>query len=368
VNDVTVEREQDAKAELGTLVGPASHTAGLPHSRGVFRAELPAIRKAPAGWNVTIRPAKPICSPPNSWPTPPNTPAARQGSPAQQPTPRWSCPAPAANPTPGVAIVTARAIASGARAEPGGKTAWFTRRPTASAVLPAVTGAPESLSHPRNTPPRQPDGQRWPSSGPEWDAHPRERTTPTMTEPETNPENTEQRIRAARETVSGEAMRLARDAGARTVTRPLFRGDNEPTVRDVEPLAGARAARGIEFAAKGVARDYIRQAREAGHGWEQIGRALRLAPEADPDHAGATVGEAAYTYAVGKRQSEPPWEPRYFGWTCLSCDQPIADRGLIQGPADDEPGHATNCPRLAAAVAEWDTQTAQWAAEWEGGQ
>src|SRR5262249_34976602 len=103
-----------------------------------------------------------------------------------------------------------------------------------------------------------------------------------MTEPETNPENTEQRIRAARETVRREAMRLARDAGAQTAPRPLFRGDNGPTVRDVEPLAGARAASGIELAARSTARDYIRQAREAGHGWEQIGRALRLAPEADP--------------------------------------------------------------------------------------
>ena len=26
------------------------------------------------------------------------------------------------------------------------------------------------------------------------------------------------------------------------------------------------------------------------------------------------------------------------------------------------------CPRLAAAVAEWDTRTAQWAADWEAGQ
>ena len=26
------------------------------------------------------------------------------------------------------------------------------------------------------------------------------------------------------------------------------------------------------------------------------------------------------------------------------------------------------CPLLAAAVAEWDTRTAQWAAEWEPGQ
>jgi hypothetical protein len=186
-----------------------------------------------------------------------------------------------------------------------------------------------------------------------------------MAEPEINPE---QRIRAARGTVRREAVRLARDAGAQTVTRPMFRGDKEPTVRDVEPLAGARAARAIELAAKGTARDYIRQAHEAGHGWEQIGRALGLAPAADRDHEGATVGDAAYTYAVGTRQSEPPWGPRYFGWTCRSCDQPISDRGLIAGPADDEPGHAPNCPRLTAATAEWDTRTAQWAAEWEAGQ
>jgi hypothetical protein len=155
VNEVAVEREQDAKAAPGTLVGPASHTAGLRHSSGVFCAELPAIRKVQADWNVTIRPAKPICSPPNSWPTP-NAPAAHRGSPAQQSTPRWPCPAPAGQPDAGrscgMAAGTARTIASGARAEPDGKTAWFTRRPTASAVLPAVTGAPESLSHPRNTP------------------------------------------------------------------------------------------------------------------------------------------------------------------------------------------------------------------------
>ena len=189
-----------------------------------------------------------------------------------------------------------------------------------------------------------------------------------MTEPETITQNSERRIRAARDTARREAVRLARGVGAQTVTRPIFEGGKESTVRDVEPLAGARASRDIELAAKGTARDYIRQAREAGHSWEQIGRALGLAPEAGPDHEGPTVGDAAYTYAVGKRQSQPPWEPRYFGWTCRSCDQPIADRGLIAGPADDEPGHAQDCPRLTAAIVEWDTQAAQWAAEWEAGQ
>jgi hypothetical protein len=32
-------------------------------------------------------------------------------------------------------------------------------------------------------------------------------------------------------------------------------------------------------------RHYIRQAREAGHSWDQIGQALGAAPNADPDQA-----------------------------------------------------------------------------------
>ena len=51
---------------------------------------------------------------------------------------------------------------------------------------------------------------------------------------------------------------------------------------------------------------------------------------------------------------------RSFPWRCPSCDQAISDRGLIAGPADNELGHADDCPRLAAAVAEWD---ASWEAE-----
>ena len=51
---------------------------------------------------------------------------------------------------------------------------------------------------------------------------------------------------------------------------------------------------------------------------------------------------------------------RSFIWRCRSCDQAISDRGLIAGPADDEMGHTEDCPRLAAAVAEWD---ASWEAE-----
>jgi hypothetical protein len=52
---------------------------------------------------------------------------------------------------------------------------------------------------------------------------------------------------------------------------------------------------------------------------------------------------------------------RSFGWTCRSCDKAISDRGPCNGPADDEHGHARNCTRLAATIADWDAQ-------WEAGQ
>src|SRR5262249_56920869 len=78
---------------------------------------------------------------------------------------------------------------------------------------------------------------------------------------------------------------LARDRGADLITRPAFHG-SDITVRDLEPLTGARAARDIELAAWHTARDYIRAARQAGHGWDQIGRALGVSPDATADQAG----------------------------------------------------------------------------------
>jgi hypothetical protein len=181
VNDVAVERKRYAKAEPGKLVGPASHAARLAHGSGVFRAELPAVREALAGWNVTIRPATPICSPPNSWRTAPDTPAARQGSPAQPPTPAGPARPWQSNPDSGrgrgMAIVTARATASGVRAERGGKTAWFIRRPTASAVCPLPRRAPKRLSLRRYTPLASLMVSAGPARAVTGDAHPRKEHT-----------------------------------------------------------------------------------------------------------------------------------------------------------------------------------------------
>jgi hypothetical protein len=177
-----------------------------------------------------------------------------------------------------------------------------------------------------------------------------------MPDPASDPDEFTASRSHARQAVVG----LARHRGAEFTAWPASREPGSP-VRDLEPLAGARAARDIELGARHSARQYLRAAREAGHGWAQIGHALGLAPNADADQAGLTVAEAAYTYAAGSSHSDTAIRyGRSFVWRCASCDQAISDRGLIAGPADDETGHTEGCGRLAAAVAEWD---AGWEAE-----
>ena len=181
-----------------------------------------------------------------------------------------------------------------------------------------------------------------------------------MPDPASGPSEQASQFAAIRDHARSAVIGLARGRGAEFTTRPMV-PDSDLTVRDLEPLDGARAARDIELGARHAARDYIRQAREAGHSWEQIGHALGVAPNADADQAGLTVAEAAYTYAAGSPHTDTAMRyGRSFVWRCRSCDQAIGDRGLIAGPADDELGHTEDCPRLAAAVAEWD---AGWEAE-----
>jgi hypothetical protein len=175
-----------------------------------------------------------------------------------------------------------------------------------------------------------------------------------MPRPASDPGEQASAYRAARQAVLG----LGRDRGGELTTRPMYPGSGL-AVRDVDPLDGARAARDIELGAQRSARGYIRAAREAGHSWEQIGEALGLTK--DTSRTGESIAEAAYTYAAGDPGTETAMRyGRSFPWQCPSCSQVISDHGLIAGPAEDEPGHADNCARLAAAIAEWD---ASWEAE-----
>ena len=137
-----------------------------------------------------------------------------------------------------------------------------------------------------------------------------------MTGPQTSPTERQKYVTAARDAARRAAFALARDSGAPIITRPPYHGA-VTTVRDVEPLAGLRAAREIELAARHTVRTYIRDAREAGHDWHDIGTALNITPR-ESDHAGASIAEAAYAYAAD--QPDTGTAPRYGP---LSSGQPL---------------------------------------------
>ena len=189
-----------------------------------------------------------------------------------------------------------------------------------------------------------------------------------MDVPETSLEAREKAVSAARQAARHAAVGLAREQGAQVISRPAFRGA-QGIIQDVEPFAGLRAAREVELGARHTARGYIRDAREAGHTWQQIGTALDLTPGGEADLDGGTAAEAAYSYAAGSPGPEAAWRyGRSFSWTCGSCEGLISDRGLCNGPADDERGHADGCARLAATIAAWDAESAALDAAWEAGQ
>jgi hypothetical protein len=186
--------------------------------------------------------------------------------------------------------------------------------------------------------------------------------------PEPSREAREKAVSAARRAARRAAIDLARDQGAQVIRRPAFRGA-QTAIQDVEPLAGLRAAREVELGARFSTRSYIRDAREAGHTWQQIGTALDLTPGGEADLAGDTIAEAAYSYAAGSPDTETARRyGRSFSWTCGSCEGLISDHGLCSGPADDERGHADDCARLAATIAARDAEAAAFDAEWEAGQ
>jgi hypothetical protein len=196
-------------------------------------------------------------------------------------------------------------------------------------------------------------------------------TNPTRkvtTMPPADPDDQQQTIYDARNAARRAALALAVDSGAQVIQRPLHPG-TQSAVRDVEPLAGLAAACQIEFGARHAARAYIRQAREAGHGWDTIGTALSQVLGAGGQQAGESTGEAAFSYAAGSPDTDSARRyGRSFTWTCRTCDGLILDQGLCNGPSDDERGHAARCTRLAATIAASDAEAAIREAEREAGQ
>src|SRR5712691_3470251 len=118
------------------------------------------------------------------------------------------------------------------------------------------------------------------------------------------------------------AMEAAIEDGAQALRRPAYPGA-EYEVRDVEPMAGFRAAHELEIGARYTARRYLRDAREAGFTWHDIGMAMDAGMRRMSERAGGSAAELAYQYAVERADQPGPRYDMSFSWTCQSCDKLI---------------------------------------------
>ena len=148
----------------------------------------------------------------------------------------------------------------------------------------------------------------------------------------------------ARNTVHNAIMDLGCERGAEMITRERIPGMQYGAVSDLPPIDGLKAAREIQFAALYHFRDYMRQAREAGHSWRAIGEALDLGENAKAREI--TVADAAFDPAAGDPDSH---YARTYGrsvtWRC-ACE------GLVSDHGDEERGHKAGCERRAREAAE----------------
>jgi hypothetical protein len=151
----------------------------------------------------------------------------------------------------------------------------------------------------------------------------------------------------------------AREAfGARMVERPI-RGFSFPH-RDVEPLAGGRAAVLARDVAVRRLREYALQARAEGHSWDAIADALGV----EQVEGSGGRGERAYLHVVEDRPLYTEDPDRSWGrsapvahWRCSTCDQFVTDHGPFEGaPSNAEVGHDPACARHTREIASYETE------------
>jgi hypothetical protein len=167
----------------------------------------------------------------------------------------------------------------------------------------------------------------------------------------------EERVREeGSRSVDATVLRMARAVGAEIHQRRPFGPGSALTVDYADPAAGIRFAATLRDSAQQKIREYIKDARQEGLTWVQVGEALRLGPVAE--ERGAWIADVAFDYAADAEHARP-FETLSFPWRCPQCDGFVMDRGPSGAhPEDDEPGHKEGCARLAALVAEHD---ARWA-------
>jgi hypothetical protein len=169
--------------------------------------------------------------------------------------------------------------------------------------------------------------------------------------------NTQQHERAlvvAAGRLQGLVLDLVREIHGDAAVEPHARydGDQFPELVPT-PLTELRAADELLNRVSQEVQRHARRAREAGHPWDEIGKALDIKPG-----DGRSVDEAAYKRIVGPPTSWTLRDPS-FVWRCPACGRVISDRGPYEShPDDNRPGHAKDCSRLA-------TELVRWRASWD---
>jgi hypothetical protein len=157
--------------------------------------------------------------------------------------------------------------------------------------------------------------------------------------------------------VDAALLRMAHAAGAEIRERSPWPGSSL-TISSAAPATGIRFALMLRGYAHQKLYDFIKDARQDGMTWAQIGETLNLGDEAS--ERGYGIGDAAFDFAADAEHASR-FQTLTFSWTCPACGAYISDRGPNGGhPEDEEPGHNADCSRLATAVVAYD---ARWADE-----
>lgn len=151
--------------------------------------------------------------------------------------------------------------------------------------------------------------------------------------------------------IRGLLYRMGRAAGVTFTEQPIFEGA-KTTEQVMDPAAAIGMCLILRDAVKQRLEMSIRQARAAGLTWAQVGEALHL----KADDSGNSPGELAYEYATDAKNARP-FDRWSFYYTCSACAKHVTDHGPYNGhPIDNETGHADDCARLTAAIAEYNAR------------
>jgi hypothetical protein len=163
----------------------------------------------------------------------------------------------------------------------------------------------------------------------------------------------------ARWDIQRRIIEVARKVFGAAVVHTPIEGFTHATREEVKPaILGVQAAVFVRDVAARWVREHAMTARGAGYSWDQVGAALGLKEDEDPNHS---AGDRAFMFLVwGELHPRPGYSwSRNAYWTCGSCKQQVTDHGPFDAnPANTETGHAGSCERhhsdCLAYHEEWD--------------